>query len=369
MQAWQISGYGGADKLQLNSLAKTPIIKSPTDIIVKVHAASVNPLDVRMMEGYGATTFNFVRQANKCSLSSNEFPLVLGRDFSGTVVHIGKKVKDIKCGDEVWGASSPWDKGSHAEYVLTSVCNVSRKPTSINHVEASSFPYAGLTAWSALTCFGGLLEKSAYGKRVLVVGGSGGVGTFAVQILKAWGADVTATCSADAVEMLQNLGVYNVLDYQDPDFKQQLREMKGFDLILDCIGKDYPALTINLLKSWRNTKYVTLVSPLLKNADDNGLLLGTFKSSIQAALDTVMSVKDGTSFRWAYFIANGCALKKIAQMVDSKQVIPVLERTYPFDEVPQAYEKVLGGHARGKIVIDYLGEHTNHIHDPPKDNN
>lgn len=352
MQAWQAFDYGGTDKLQLNTVTQIPIIKSPLDVLVKVHATSINPLDVQMLEGYGAATFNFVRQVNRCSLTSQEFPLVLGRDFSGTVVHVGKKVKSIKCGDEVWGASSPWHYGSHAEFALSSVCYVSKKPSSVNHTEAASIPYAGLTAWTALTCFGGLSEKSSYNKRVLVTGASGGVGTFAIQILKAWGAEVTATCSTDAVEMVQNLGADNVLNYQDPDFKRQLKELKGFDVILDNVGKDYPALSINLLKSWKNTKYVSLVSPLLKNADDNGIVFGTLKSGVQAVMDTVMSVKDGTSFRWAYFMPNGCVLNTISKMIDNKQIVPVIDKTYSFNDVPKAYEKVSSGHSRGKVVID-----------------
>ncbi|XP_035204880.1 reticulon-4-interacting protein 1, mitochondrial-like [Stegodyphus dumicola] len=222
MRAWQAFEYGGPENFQLNTMAVTPAITSPMDILVKVHAASMNPLDVRMLEGYGATAFNTVKKITKCSLAPPEFPLTPGRDFSGTVVYVGKKVKSLKSGDEVWGALSPWEAGTHAEYVLANACHVSKKPNSLTHVEASSFPYAALTAWAGISTFGGLSENSSYGKKVLVTGASGGVGTFAVQLLKAWGADVTVTCSTDAVEMLQNLGADNILDYQSEDFRTNL---------------------------------------------------------------------------------------------------------------------------------------------------
>ncbi|KAF8781943.1 Reticulon-4-interacting protein 1 like protein [Argiope bruennichi] len=159
MQAWQAFEYGSPEKLQLNTMAEIPVIKSSIDVLVKVHAASVNPLDVCMLEGYGSTAFNFVRQVNNCSLTPQEFPLQLGRDFSGTIVHVGKCAKNYKVGDEI-----------------------SKKPSSISHAEAASFPYSALTAWSAIKIFGGLCEKSTYGKRVLVIGTTGGVGMFSVQV-------------------------------------------------------------------------------------------------------------------------------------------------------------------------------------------
>ncbi|GBN25008.1 Reticulon-4-interacting protein 1, mitochondrial [Araneus ventricosus] len=304
-------------------------------------------------EGYGSNAFNFVRQVNSCSVTPQEFPLQLGRDFSGTVVHVGKCVRSFKVGDEVWGALSPWQHGSHAEYVLAPACYISKKPSSVNHAEASSFPYAALTAWSAIKIFGGLCEKSTYGKRVLVIGSTGGVGMFSIQLLKLWGADVTAVCATDAVELIQNLGADTVLDYQSPEFKQNLKQLSGFDVILDNVGGEYPDLMIDLLKKWKNSKYITVVSPLLKNADDRGLVLGTFMSGLQATFDTAMSLKDGRSFRWAYFVPNGCALKSIAKLIDNKQVNPVIDKVYKFEEVPEAYEKVAKGHARGKTVIDY----------------
>ncbi|GFQ93190.1 reticulon-4-interacting protein 1, mitochondrial [Trichonephila clavata] len=353
MQAWQAFEHGSPEQLQLNTAAPIPVLKSNIDVLVKVHAASVNPLDVQMLEGYGSSAFNFVRQLNSCSFSAQEFPLQLGRDFSGSVVHAGKSAQHYKIGDEIWGALSPWQTGTHAEYILAPICYISKKPKSLNHVEASSFPYVALTAWSAIKIFGGLCEKSTYGKRVLVIGATGGVGNFAVQLLKTWGADVTAICATDAMESVQNLGADAVLDYQSPEFKQNLRELNKFDVILDNVGGEYPDLTINLLKKWQNSRYITTVSPLLKNADDRGIVIGTLTSAIQASFDTAMSLKDGRTFRWGYFVPNGCALKSIAKLVDNKQINPVIEKIYKFEEVPEAFEKISRGHARGKTVIDF----------------
>ncbi|XP_054719852.1 reticulon-4-interacting protein 1, mitochondrial-like isoform X2 [Uloborus diversus] len=366
MRAWQLLQYGSPENLKFNEDGKIPILKDTMDVLVKVHAASINPLDVRMTEGYGRNAFNFVRQVNQCSLTpQNEFPLILGRDFSGTIAYVGKNVKKFKCGDEVWGATSPWENGSHADYLLAHSCKISKKPESLNHLEAASFPYAALTAWAAIRCFAGLSEKNSYGKRILITGASGGVGTFAVQLLKAWGADVSVTCRADAVELMQNLGADAILDYTSQDFKSTLSDLKGLDVIIDNIGGDYPALTIELLKKMQSSKYVTVVSPLLKNTDEQGVLLGTASSAVQATLDTVMSLKDGRSFRWAYFMPNMCALKSIARMIDEKQIVPVIEKTFKFEEIQDAYKKVSDGHARGKVVVNFemsSSSNTSHNH-------
>lgn len=353
MKTWMVDRYGSPDLLQSSENMQIPIIKGPMDVLVKVHAASINPLDVKMLEGYGKTVFGMLKQITECSFSAKEFPLIPGRDFSGKVVHVGKAVTKLKYGDEVWGVVPPQQNGSHAEYVLTNICSVSSKPNHLSHVEAASFPYAALTAWSALNIFGGLSEKNTYNKRILVTGASGGVGTFAVQLLKAWGAEVSVTCRADASEMLQNLGADNVLDYQSPDFKNDLKQLNGLDFIFDNVGCEYPGLTMDLLKKWKNAKYVTVVSPLLKNTDKQGLLFGTCMSASQAALDTIMSIKDGCSFRWAFFIPSKRGLVKISKMIDKKEIVPVVEKTYSFEEISAAYADFSNGHARGKTVIDF----------------
>lgn len=171
-------------------------------------------------------------------------------------------------------------QGSHAEFISVPACIVSQRPQSLSHVESASLPYAGLTAWAAIRTVGGLSRHTAPGKRCLVLGGSGGVGTVAVQLLRAWNADVTATCSSDAMELVSKLGASRVADYSSADFEQELLQGPRFDFILDCVGLERPMT--HMLRRGSFATYVTVNSPLLKNTDDLGLVPGLATSACQA---------------------------------------------------------------------------------------
>lgn len=351
MRAWQAYKYGSPEDLQLNLSTVIPVITRPTDVLIEVHASSLNPIDVMMLQGYGASVIGVMRQVSNFSCSHQEFPLTLGRDFSGTVINTGKAVTTVQPGDEVWGVTGPQASGSHSDFVVASACSISQKPRNLGHLEASSVPYAALTAWAALSVFGRLSQKSAYGKRALVIGGSGGVGIFAVQVLRAWGADVTSTCSTDAVEMVKSLGANQVIDYKVQDIRSKAENIKGFDFILDTAGSNIAENASTVLRPLRSSKYVTVVSPLLSNTDRYGLPLGTTVSVVQAFTHSIMSLADGYSVRWAYFIPDGNALKTIGSMVEKKEITPVIDQVFRFEDTPLAYRKVLDGHARGKTVI------------------
>ncbi|XP_067137721.1 reticulon-4-interacting protein 1 homolog, mitochondrial-like [Centruroides vittatus] len=348
--SWQINRYGGPEELKLN-ISELPYISRPNDVLVQICAASVNPIDVKMLNGYGSQAIAILHKINNCSFDVPEFPITLGRDFSGIVIDVGQTVKKLKRGDQVWGAIGPDKIGSHAKHILVDSSNISLKPTSIDHVQAASLPYAALTSWSALCWFGGLSKSSAWNSRVLVLGGSGGVGSFSIQLLKAWNAEVTVTCSTDAVEMLENLGADCVLDYRSQDIKTHLSQTDGFDFILDCVGGESKNFALNLLKKWKNCKYVTLSSPLLNYTDKYGVIAGSLFSLGEAALDTIQGVQNGQAVRWAYFCPSGETLSTIKALVDDGKISPVVEQVFPYEDTPEAYRKVLAGHARGKTVI------------------
>lgn len=354
VKSWQINKYGNTGELKLNVAEKIPPLIRPNDVLIKVHASSVNPIDVLMLGGYGSRVVGILRQLFNFPHQISEFPLTLGRDFSGVVMDTGQGANSLKPGDEVWGATGPDRLGAHAEYVIADACCVTKKPTTLTHVEAAALPYTALTAWSALCFFGQLSEASAHKNRVLILGGSGGVGTFAIQLLKAWGAEVTTSCSTDAVEMLHDLGADFVVDYTDPDSRHQLQQLKGFDFILDGVGGDSQDFALDLLNDWSNSKYVTVSSPTLSYIDQYGLGLGTLFTSMDAARDTIRGLQNGRSVRWAYFSPSQLALKKIKSLVDEGKIVPVVEKVFPFEEVPEAYNKVVAGHARGKTVIEVV---------------
>lgn len=350
MKAWQAHKFGGTEEVVLEETA-LPRLLSPRDVLVKVHAASVNPLDVAMTDGYGKNVIDVLRGAQHFPYSSTRFPLILGRDFSGEIVSVGQGVRQFKVGDEVWGATMAGHQGSHAEYIAVSSCIISLKPKTLPHLESATLPYAGLTAWAAIKTVGNLSRSNANRKRCLVIGGTGGIGTFAIQLLKSWNANVTATCRPDAIDLLSRLGADWPVDYTAPDFQDQLRASERFDFVLDCVGGQQHAFVPELLRKGKFAPYVTVVSPVLKNTDERGLLPGIVLSACQAAQTTLKGLKEGRTVRWAFFCPNASALREIAAKVDSRKIAPVIHDTFSFDEVPLAYQRTKEGHLRGKNVI------------------
>ncbi|XP_076466435.1 NAD(P)H oxidoreductase RTN4IP1, mitochondrial-like [Babylonia areolata] len=350
MQAWQIHQYGDNRELTPTDKARAATIKAPNELLIKVHAASVNPIDVRMRGGYGSKILNALRK-RQGGLSGSEFPLILGRDFSGTVVETGQAVRRFKPGDEVWGALSPFRQGSHAHCVVASESEISKKPKSLSYVESASIPYVAATAWTALCTVGELKERNAAGKRVLIQGGSGGVGTFSVQLLKAWGAEVTATCSTDAVEFVQGLGADTVVDYRTCSVQKELARHPPFDFVLDVVGGSTADDSFELLKKWSNAKLVTIVTPLLKEVDNRGFVPGLAQSTFSLGTNLFRGLTGGQSYRWSFFMPNSRALERVSQMVDAGQIQAVVEKVFPFSDLPAAYQHVERGHARGKTVI------------------
>lgn len=228
MSAWVIDQYGTNEVLKYTEEIPMPIVSSPSEVMIKVHAASLNPLDVSMRGGYGAKLLKLRRDPLSVMGSDNdsEFPLILGRDVSGVVVDCGSEVTHVVPGDEVWAAVPPWKQGSLAEFVTLTEYEVSHKPKLLSHTEAASIPYVANTALSALVNAGGLCRHNSSNKRVLITGGSGGVGTFSIQLLKAWGAHVTVTCSQNAEGLVRGLGADEVVDYTAGDAPEQLEMME-----------------------------------------------------------------------------------------------------------------------------------------------
>ncbi|XP_074043375.1 NAD(P)H oxidoreductase RTN4IP1, mitochondrial isoform X2 [Macrotis lagotis] len=283
-----------------------------------------------------------------------EFPLTLGRDVSGVVMECGLSVTYFKPGDQVWAAVPPWKQGTLSEFVVASANEVSHKPKSLTHTEAASLPYVALTAWSALSKVGGLNGKNCSGKRILILGASGGIGTFATQLLKAWGAHVTAVCSKDAATLVKNLGADDVIDYKSGNVEEHLKSLKLFDFVLDTVGGGNEDWAPKYLKKWSGATYVTLVTPFLLNLDKLGIADGMVQTGFTMGSKTLKHFCQGVHYRWAFFMPSGVYLDDIAELVEAGKVRPVIEQTFPFSQVPQAFLKTEGGHARGKTVVNVV---------------
>ncbi|KAM6913232.1 reticulon-4-interacting protein 1 homolog, mitochondrial-like [Xenentodon cancila] len=352
MPAWVIDRYGNNEVLRFTRDASFPVISYPNEVVVKVFAAGLNPLDVSMRGGYGAATMASKRDPLTINQSGSEFPLILGRDVSGVIMECGLDVKYFREGDEVWAAIPQWKQGGLAEFVVLSANEVSWKPKSLSHVEAAALPYVAVTAWSTLVNTGGLNKDNCTNKRILILGGSGGVGTFAIQLLKAWGAHVTVTCSQNAESFVRGLGADHVVDYTDGPVEQPLGALEKFDLILDNVGGDTERWAPGLLKPWSGAKYVTLVTPFLQNTDRLGIADGMMQTVATVATKALKHLVKGVHYRWGFFAPSGAALDEVRVLVDAGQIRAVVEETFSFSQVPQAFNKVEKGHARGKTVVE-----------------
>ncbi|KAK2169508.1 hypothetical protein LSH36_9g09067 [Paralvinella palmiformis] len=398
MSAWQIHQYGGPEQLKLYNTVEIPTVQRPWDVLVKVHAASINPIDGMMLGGYGAATMNAFRRLT-CSFSEkNEFPLILGRDFSGVVVATGKAIPQskFKPGDEVWGAGDPWRQGAFAEYTVVNALQISHKPKQLGHTDAATMPYVGATCWSALCTLGTFaasqhdwkehveaktsrsqslfqstssfsvqLQQTTQPSLALVIGGSGGIGTFSIQLLKAWGAEVTSTCAGDAVMKVLELGADIALDYTKEDVFLELKRLPQFDLILDAVD-DNSEQCMPLLKKYANARYITLKTPFLRNNDDSLFPLGLIKTGITLGTHNIKALQQGQTYRWGLFMPNGYAMKQIAELVDAGKILPVIEKVYPFSKLSSGLEKVATKHNRGKSVLDVSDQHVDVQHEEPE---
>ncbi|KAG4066006.1 hypothetical protein HA402_001253 [Bradysia odoriphaga] len=353
MCGWQIHSY--SDGIQFSDNIRMPTIKESNELLVKVSSTSVNPIDVQMVGGYGATTFNALR----CNRGSIEFPLTMGRDFSGTVVYKGMGVRNsIQLSDKVWGVVPIHRNGCHSEFVAVDADYVTHQPQKLSDTDAAAVLYAGLTAWSGLFLSGQLGGLSGAltshgggrGKRVCILGASGGVGSIAVQIAKAEGAEVVATCATDAIPLIEALGVTHVVDYSSSDASNDLTQYGPYDIILDCAGKgSLHAAEI----PWRYKHYVTFSSPTLKNIDAMGLACGSAKNLFELVQENIKSLTTQQGFvKWAYFVPAPHGIDYLKNLVDRNKLLPIVEKVYDFKEADQAYKRVSEGHLRGKIVLN-----------------
>ncbi|KAM9778591.1 reticulon-4-interacting protein 1 homolog, mitochondrial-like [Syngnathus typhle] len=353
MSAWVIDQFGTNEVLRYSDDIPVPTITSSSQVMIQVHAASLNPLDVAMRGGYGAKMLKLRKDPFSIMDNDSGFPLILGRDVSGVVVDCGSEVAHFVPGDEVWATVPPWQQGSLAEFVNLTEFEVSYKPESLSHMEAASIPYVASTVLSALGIAGGLCRDNSFNKRVLITGGSGGVGTFAIQLAKAWGAHVTVTCSQNAEGLVRGLGADEVVDYAAEDAADQLETMERFDVVLDGVGGDTEEWAVGLLKPWSGAKYVTLVTPLLSETDTLGLLEGLIHAGSTLNTKVIQNIiSNGIFYRWGFYAPDGPGLDEISKLVDAGKILPVVEAQFPFSQVPQAFQKLECGHARGKTVVN-----------------
>jgi len=312
--------YGAPDVLAYEDIDKP--IPADKEVLVKIHAASVNPLDWHYMRG-SPSLMRLMSGVGK----PNE--IRMGVDFAGTIEAVGKNVTRFKVGDEVFGGKN----GAFAEYIaLGEDRALALKPVNMTFEQAAAVPIAAITALQALRDKGQLQP----GQTVLINGASGGVGTFAVQIARYYGAEVTGVCSARNAEMVAALGAHHVIDYTREDFT---RSGKRYDLIIDNVGNHgllkirealNPGGTLVMIGGPSDGFLTPLANPV------KALLLSPFVSQ-----------------NFAMFVAQltGEDLEVLAELMHSGDMVPVIDRHYPLNDVASAIRYSEEGHARGKILI------------------
>jgi NADPH:quinone reductase-like Zn-dependent oxidoreductase len=311
------------DVLTLEEIDK-PIV--PDDgVLVRVHASSVNPADF----------FQLSRVAHIAGWIASRFKqkfVVLGTDFAGRVEAVGKSVTQFQPGDEVFGGK----RGAFADYVcLPETGAIVRKPRAVTFEQAAAVPIAGVTALQAVRDHG----RVQPGQKVLINGASGGVGTFAVQIAKCFGAHVTAVCSTKNVETARSLGADRVIDYTMEDFTS-LGER--YDLILDIAGN----------RSWSECKTILQPNGILVVIGGSSHTVNGAGRTLRHSLGTRLASVRGSQ-KVVIFIArmHKVDLGVLAALVESGRVRPIIDRRYQLNEVPDAFRYMAEGHAHGKIVI------------------
>ena len=311
MKAIVVHNYGGPEVLKYED-TRRPEPKED-QILVRVIAAGVNPVDASIRSERGAKFFGIT------------LPFIPGYDIAGVVEKTGAKIAKFKPGDSVYAYLSLKDGGGYAEYAVATEVEAAPKPKSIRFVEAAGVPVVALTAWQALID----TAKLSVGQTVLIHGGSGGVGSFAIQIAKARGAKVIATASTANQDLLKQLGADVAIDYTKQKFEDVAKDV---DVVLDSVGKDTLARSYGVVK--KGGFIVTLVSRLE-----------------QAELD-----KHGIRGASLGVEPNSNELTEIGKLIDEEKIKVVVSQTFPLAEAMKAQEQVATGHTRGKIVLKVADE-------------
>jgi NADPH:quinone reductase-like Zn-dependent oxidoreductase len=338
MKAILYHEYGSPDVLELKDIDK-PVVED-NEVLVRVHAASVNRLDWHLMRGspYIARLQAGLRKPKDS---------VLGADVAGQVEAVGKHVTKFQPGDEVFGSLFGHGFGAFAEYVSVSDDLLELKPANLSFDQAAAVPVAALTALQGLRDHG----RIEPGHKVLIIGASGGVGTFAVQIAKSFGAEVTGVCSTRNLDMVRSIGADHVIDYTQEDFTQGGQR---YDLIFELAGSRSPSDIRRVL-----TSKGTLV--LIGHGESKGRWIGPFGRMIRALV-----LSRFVSQRMASYTAkpnyssgpNKGDLATLKELIEAGKITPVIDRTYSLSETPEAIRYLEEGHARGKVVITASGEGT-----------
>ncbi len=338
MRAALLSAYGPPENLQISQVPE-PALERPDDVRVAVHAAAVNPIDWKLRSGGQRGAIRY------------RLPWILGLDVSGVVLEVGPGVTRFSPGDAVFGCPDYRRPGSYAEQcVLTEGC-LAPKPAALSHVEAASLPLVGLTAWQCLLPRIARDEQQSESQRserlrVFIQAGSGGVGTFAIQLAKHHGAWVATTCSPRNHDLVRRLGADRVIDYRTQRWWEELDDL---DVILDALGGEERERALQAVK--RGGRVASIVTGLPVNTKRYGPNLGVLATGLGVVGFGLRGLLRGVQASTVVKRNHADQLCAIGALVEARAIVPVIERTFALDEVAAAHALGETGRIRGKVVI------------------
>ncbi len=330
MKAFVLDRYGKNEQLRATDVPE-PTLRED-DVLIEVHAAAVNLLDVKLRNG----EFKLILPYRT--------PFVLGHDVAGVVVRVGPRVRQFKVGDEVYARPDDFRIGTFAERIAVREDSVAIKPNNISMEEAASIPLVGLTAWQAL------VEKARLkkGQKVFIQAGSGGVGTFAIQLAKHLGATVATTTSASNAALVKGLGADVIVDYRKDNFEERL---SGYDVVLNSQDGKTLAKSLGVLKPCG--QLISISGPpdpqFARDIQANWLVQQVMRALSSGVRRQARRLQVGYSF--LFMKASGSQLRQITPLIESGAIRPVIDKVFPFDATNEALAYVESGRAKGKVVI------------------
>jgi NADPH:quinone reductase-like Zn-dependent oxidoreductase len=335
MKALILKRYAGDDGLELADVPK-PAIK-PDEILVKVHAAGVNPIDYMIPKGLFKALLKF------------PLPATMGSDLAGVVVETGSRASRFKVGDAVFASTFDLGIGTFAEFAAVPERFAAFKPANLDFVQAAAVPMVGLTSWQALT------ERLQVkrGQKVFVPAGSGGIGTMAIQLAKHLGATVGTTTSTGNVEFVRELGADEVVDYRKQDFQDLLR---GYDAAIGAARGEALEQATGILKP--GGRLVSLVGPPdAAFGKERGMNFFTqFVFSVLSRKVRRLAKARDASYAFMFVRPDGSQLAGLAELLATARIRPVIDKVYPFAQAKEALAYLALGRARGKVVVQMVGD-------------
>ena len=329
MKAMIIDKYGKFPMLMAE--VPTPEINE-YEVLAEIHAASINPIDFKIRDGKVKMLLKY------------EMPLILGNDFSGVITKVGSKVTRFKVGDEIYARPRKNKIGTFAEYIAIHEDDIALKPKNLSFEEAASIPLVGLTSYQALHD----IMQLQKGQKILIHAGSGGVGTFAIQLAKIMGATVTTTASEAGANLVKSLGADEIINYKTEKFEDIL---KDYDAVFDTIGGTTLEKSFNIIKSGGNIVSVSGMPNARFGKEFGSGFFKTLLFSLASKKLTALEKKHNAQYSFLFMKPSGDQLRTIANYIESGKIKPVIDRVFPFEDAQKAMEYSEAGRAKGKIIV------------------